>query len=247
MVHVPPPPLLVVRSHDPAQRRRAGAFIVLGWLVSVALAAGALLMLREHISDAGALAQLDVLRKENAALQQRVAVLDRGAQVARAATADLQQTLRDRQEQISALRADLGFYSRLTGSGTRREGLAVQAVRLTPAAEPRVYNFSITITQNLKAGQIASGQAQLSVTGVQAGKLATLDWPELAPNQDHDGLAFSFKYFQQLKGTLMLPAGFMPNRIHAEADAGGTMGRAEQDFAWSDALTTPEVADVQQQ
>jgi hypothetical protein len=43
----------------------------------------------------------------------------------------------------------------------------------------------------------------------------------------------------------MLPAGFTPNRIRAEADAGGEMGRAEQDFAWADALTTPEIADVQ--
>jgi hypothetical protein len=102
------------------------------------------------------------------------------------------------------------------------------------------------VTQNLKAGQLASGHARVSVTGIQAGKLVTLGWGEVAPNQDSDGLAFAFKYFQQLKGALMLPAGFTPNRIHAEADAGGEMGRAEQDFAWSEALTIPEIADVQQ-
>jgi hypothetical protein len=44
----------------------------------------------------------------------------------------------------------------------------------------------------------------------------------------------------------MLPEGFIPNRIHVEADAGADIGRAEQDFAWSDAMTTPEVTDVQQ-
>ena len=78
-----------------------------------------------------------------------------------------------------------------------------------------------------------------------AGRLATLRWDELASSQERDGLQFSFKYFQQLKGALMLPAGFTPNRIHAEADAGGDMGRTEQDFAWAEALTTPEVTDVQ--
>jgi hypothetical protein len=120
-------------------------------------------------------------------------------------------------------------------------------VRLAPTAQARVYNFTITITQNLKAGQIASGRVRINVTGTQSGKLATLGWAELAPNQERDGLAFSFKYFQQLKGTLMLPSGFMPNRLHAEADGGGEMGRAEQDLAWAEALTTPEIADVQQQ
>jgi len=246
MVYVPPPPLLVVRSHDPARRWRGAALLVLAWLVSVALATTAVLLLRDHLSALGVAAGGEKSRKENASLQQRIAVLERSEQVARAANADLQQVLRDRQEQISALRADLGFYSRLTGNNTRREGLAVQAVHLAATVEPRVYNFTITVTQNLKAGQGASGRARVSVVGIQVGKLATLYWSELASNQDREGLAFSFKYFQQLKGALMLPEGFIPNRIHVEADAGTDIGRAEQDFAWSDAMTTPEITDVQQ-
>lgn len=246
MVYVPPPPLLVVRSHDPARRWRAIAFAVLAWLVSVALAAAAVLMLRDHLSALGDAAVGAKVSRETADLRQRIAVLERSEQVARAANADLQQVLRDRQEQISALRADLGFYSRLTGSNARREGLAVQALHLTAAAQARVYNFTITLTQNLRAGQLASGRARVGVVGIRSGKLATLAWSELASDQDREGLGFSFKYFQQLKGAVMLPEGFMPNRIHVEADAGGEMGRAEQDFAWSDALTTPEVTDVQQ-
>jgi hypothetical protein len=119
-------------------------------------------------------------------------------------------------------------------------------VRLAPAAEPRVFNFAVTITQNLRAGRVASGRVRLSVIGVRGGKLATLEWPELAANEDREGLAFSFKYFQQLKGAVMLPEGFTPNRIHAEADAGGDLGHAQQDFEWSDALAAPEVTDVQQ-
>lgn len=246
MVHVPPPPLLVVRSHDPARRWRLVLLVVLGWLVSVVAAAGAITMLRDRAAEAGDRSALERLTRTNSDLQRRVAVLERSEQVARAANADLQQVLRDRQEQIFGLRADLAFYSRLTGSGALREGLAVQSVRLSPAAEARVYNFAITITQNLRAGRVAKGRVRLSVTGVRDGKLVTLEWPQLAANQDREGMQFSFKYFQQLKGALMLPDGFTPNRIHAEADAGGDMGRAEQDFTWSDALAAPEVTDVQQ-
>ena len=78
------------------------------------------------------------------------------------------------------------------------------------------------------------------------GKLATLNWTNWPRIRIAKAWRFSFKYFQQLKGALMLPEGFMPNRIHVEADAGADIGRAEQDFAWSDALTTLEVTDVQQ-
>ena len=246
MVYVPPPPLLVVRSHDPHRRWQRGLLIALAWLASAALAAAGALFVRDRIASAGDRAEVDGLHRRTSELQQRVAVLERSEQVARAANADLQQVLRDRQEQIWALRADLGFYSRLTGTNARREGLTVQGVHLAAASEPRVYNFTITITQNLKAGQLASGTARASVTGVRDGKLVTLGWTDLAPNPDGEGLAFSFKYFQQLRGTLMLPQGFKPNRIRVEADAGGEMGRAEQDFAWAEALATPEVTDVQQ-
>jgi hypothetical protein len=246
MVYVPPPPLLVVRSHDPARRWRSAALLGFGWLASVLLVAWGITLVREHVAAAGDRSAVEDLARQNAELQQRIAVLERSEQVARAANADLQQVLRDRQEQISGLRADLGFYSRLTGSGALREGLAVQSVRLAPAAEPRVFNFAVTITQNLRAGRVASGRVRLSVIGVRGGKLATLEWPELAANEDREGLAFSFKYFQQLKGAVMLPEGFTPNRIHAEADAGGDLGHAQQDFEWSDALAAPEVTDVQQ-
>ena len=88
---------------------------------------------------------------------------------------------------------------------------------------------------------------RVSISGVREGKLTTLSWTELAPDKDATGLAFSFKYFEQIKAIVMLPEGFVPNRVRVEADAGSDMGRADQDYAWSDAMTAQEVPDVQQQ
>src|SRR5262249_44205692 len=138
--------------------------------------------------------------KERDALLQRIAVLERADQVSRAAYADLQQSLHDRQEEISALRADLAFYSRLTNGG-KLEGLNVHGIHLPRGASARVYNFSLTLTQTLKSGQIANGHVRLSLNGVQGGKLTELAWADLAPNQNGSGLSFSFKYFQQIAGT----------------------------------------------
>src|SRR5512146_2234274 len=112
MVYVPPPPLLVVRSHDPGSRWRRVMLVVAAWLASAALAALGARFVRDRIASASDRARVDGLRRQNSDLQQRIAVLERPEQVARAANADLQPVLRDRQEQIWALRADLGFYSR---------------------------------------------------------------------------------------------------------------------------------------
>jgi len=247
MVNVSPPPVLVVRSHDPRRRRRHALLLALGWLASLLLVLGVMHLMQGQIAAVVDHSALNAAQHEIETLRQQNASLERAEQVARAANNDLQQTLRDHQEQIAGLRADLAFFSRLTGGAGRREGLNVHGVRVAPADSPRVYNATITLTQNLKSGQVAAGRVRVSISGVRDGKLTTLGWSELAPDQDANGLAFSFKYFEQIKAIVMLPAGFAPNRIRVEADAGGDMGRADQDYAWSDALAAQEVPDVQQQ
>jgi len=239
--------MLVVRPHDPRRRRRNALVVILLWLVSLALAIGALHLMQGQLAQVVDHSELIAAQKEIESLRQQNAALERAGQVARAANGDLQQTLRDDREQIAGLRADLAFFSRLTGGAGRREGLNVHGVRAQPTDKERVYTLTVTLTQNLKSGQVASGRLRVSIAGVREGKLATVPWNELAPDQDANGLAFSFKYFEQIKATVMLPAGLNPSRVRVEADAGGEMGRAEQDFAWSDALNAQEVSDVQQQ
>ena len=246
MAKVLPPPILVVRTQRSARRWRRTAGVVVLCLAALA-AAFALGLATPH--RLGSLVDHTALRqanKERDALLQQVAVAQRAEQVARAANADLQQSLRDRQEEIAGLRADLAFYSKLTDGRSKPEALAVHGVRVAAAATARVYNFSVTLTQTLKSGQVASGRIRVTISGVRGGKLVTLAWADLASNQDAGGVPFSFKYFQQVTGSVMLPPDFTPNRIHVEADAGGDMGRAEQDFDWTDALAGQEDADVQQ-
>lgn len=247
MVNVPPPPVLVVRPHDPRRRRRHVVLLLLAWTASLAAVLGVMHLLQGQIALVVDHSELNAAQREIETLRQQNVSLQRAEQVARAANADLQQTLRDHQEQIAGLRADLAFFSRLTGGAGRREGLNVHGVRVQPGEAERVYNVTVTLTQNLKSGQVAAGRVRISLSGVRDGKLSTLGWGELAPDQDATGLAFSFKYFEQIKAVVMLPAGFTPNRVRIEADAGGDMGRADQDFSWSEALAAQEVPDVQQQ
>ena len=242
MAHVIPPPVYVVRQQESS--RGSYWLIALLWIGSILFAAGVERWLSDRDVASGRSAANEETAQKIETLQQRIAVLERSEQVARAANLDLQQNLRDRQEEISGLRADLAFYSRLTGGGARREGLSVQGLHVTAGSGPRVYNFTATLTQTLKGGQVVAGHARVNVNGVANGKLTTLAWSDLAANQDAGGLPFSFKYFQQLSGSLMLPEGFAPNRIRIEADGGGESGHTEREFAWSEALTNPEVPDV---
>jgi len=234
-------PDFVVRARNPSRELRMRLLVAAAWLVSLAIVAA--IAVRCAPREAGLVAKTSALaaeRKNNAELETRIAMLSRSEQVAKAALGDLQKSLRDRDEEIDGLRADLAFYGRLLGG--KREGLAVHALRVTPVPGSRAWNFVATLTQNFKRGDETSGHLSLAVEGVVAGKLETVDWKELAQGGNVSGIAYAFKYFEQVRGTMMFPDGFTPNRVvvHAEGDG----ARAEQSFAWADAVKGQESENV---
>ncbi|MET0131538.1 MAG: DUF6776 family protein [Stenotrophomonas chelatiphaga] len=169
-------------------------------------------------------------------LEQRVATLSRSDQISRDANRDLQDTLGERDEQIAGLRADVAFYERFVGATGQRRGLAVHELKLQPQTD-QAWHFTATLTQNLNRGAVNRGRLQLSVEGTRDGRLETLDWPRLRQQPNADGMAFSFKYFQQLEGEVVLPPQFKPLRVTArlQPDDGS---RVDQSFTWSEATAT---------
>lgn len=238
-----PTPLLVIRPHDPARLRRERLLLALVWLGSLLIAAALAASVASRAPRHQELARLAAAAKEGEALKSRIAVLERSEQVAKAALGDVQQTLRERDEEIDGLRTDLAFYGRLVG-GNKREGLAVHALKIQPVKDSLAWNFVATLTQNFKRGEDIKGMLSLSVEGVEDGKLKTLDWPLLSQGQNVSGIAYDFKYFQQVGATIMLPASFAANRVIVRADGDG--GRVEQEFSWKEAIKGEESSDVRQ-
>lgn len=236
-------PALVIRKHDPAQQRRVRGLWALAWLGSLLIVAALAAAFAGRAPSSASTPREAALNRDNDALKSRVAVLQRSEQVARTALADVQQTLREREEEVDGLRADLAFYSRLVGGG-KREGLAVHAFEARPVKDSQAWNFTATLTQNFKRGQEVKGRLTLAIEGVADGQLQTLDWNALNQGRDKSGTAYSFKYFQQVSGTIMLPVGFSANRVLVRADGEG--GRVEQEFSWKDAVATKEGNDVSQ-
>lgn len=170
-------------------------------------------------------------------LAQRVATLSRSDQVSRQANTRLQAALSEREEQIAQLRADVDFYERLVGATGRRHGLSVHALRL--ARQPGgAWHFTAVLTQNLDRGGVSTGQLTLAVEGSRQGRLETLDWRVLRQQPAAPGIAYSFRYFQEVEGDLFLPAGFVPVRVLVRLQPRG--GRAvEHAVTWSDATAAP--------
>lgn len=239
------PPRFVVRpAHDAARERRRRLWLGGGWLLSLFAVAGIAWSLAARTPIRGRGAGTGATQAEAEALRQQVANLQRAGQVADVAAKELKRNLAERDEEISGLRTDLAFYSRLVGGAGQRDGLNVQGARtFAVQGAPNAWNVVVTLTQNAQRGNPLNGAVALAVEGIQDHKVATLEGTALGQATAASRIAFSFRYFQQVQGSFTLPAGFQPTRLRlvAQADGGQPVTRV---VPWADAIRN-EASDVQ--
>ncbi|KAF1690886.1 DUF6776 family protein [Pseudoxanthomonas koreensis] len=234
----PVPRFQVVPRQPRLAGRRLWIALAVAWLVSLGLA----WWLASSLAAPGAGDARSQLRaaERTAAVQQRqldettqrLVTLQRSDQISRAANSELQSSLAERDEEIAALRADVAFYERLVGSTSQRKGLNVHSIEFTPT-EAGTWSYRAVLTQNLNRGAISQGQLRFAVEGVRAGKLATIGWDELHNRPGSPGQDYSFRYFQELTGNVMLPKDFTPQRVRVSLRGGA--GGVEQTFDWKPA------------
>ena len=176
--------------------------------------------------------QLAAQTAQIANLQQQVANLARSDQISRQANTELQGTLAERDEEVAGLRADVAFYERLVGPTGQRRGLAAQELKLEPQTDPQLWHFVATLTQTLSRGEINAGSLRLALEVTDGQQMRRLDWNVLRQQANAPGIAYSFKYFQQVSGDIVLPRGVKPVRVIArmQPEDGALV---ENSFSWS--------------
>jgi len=236
-VSIPPRYQIVPRRPSRRGLWMAGAVLlwaatVVGvWQLATWRAAPAMASLQKQLGQARAV--LAEERARSTGLGQREATLAVSERISRSANGELQATLAERDEEIAGLRADLAFYERLVGATGQRKGLSVHQAEFLPDAGG-AWQYQIMLTQSLNRGAISQGQMRFAVEGVRSGKLATIGWDDLQQKSQSPGQPYSFRYFQQLDGRVMLPAGFTPQRVKVQL--AGQDAAVEQAFDWKLAI-----------
>ncbi len=170
-------------------------------------------------------------------LEQQVATLSRSDQISRQANSELQGELAERDEEVASLRADIAFYERFVGATGQRRGLSVHELTLVPQRDPQLWHVVATLTQNMNRGAVSRGRLQLIVEASEGGRMLKLDWAKLRQQKNAPGLDYSFKYFEQVEGDIVLPPGIKPVRVIARLlpQSGAAV---EQSFTWGDAVSS---------
>lgn len=224
------------QAAEPTHGHGIAYALVAVFLLALAFGAWGLWRVFEPV-DGDPRAQLRQQRTQIAELEQRVATLARSDQISREANRDLQGTLAERDEEIAGLRSDVAFYERFVGSTAQRHGLNVHELHLQRQSG-QAWHFTATLTQNLNRGAVNRGGLTLSMEGSRDGHMQKLDWAQLRQQPSPPPLDYSFKYFQQVEGDVLLPPGVQPVRVvvHLQPENGAMV---DQSFTWAEAIARP--------
>ena len=184
--------------------------------------------------------EVAVLRQRLDAAMNRQAILERDAEIQREANRLLQMQESDRQAELTRMQSELDFYRGLAGTGGSREGLDVYQVELNPTASRLVFQYVLTLTQNIRRAAIVSGHVLIDVEGTLDDRPVTLFWNQLTDGNQPEP-TFRFKYFQQLEGYLTLPENFQPLKLSINLEGSNRRNSVDKTYEWAELFYSPDV------
>jgi len=192
--------------------------------------------LKEQVAFLGK--ELAVLSGRYKRNQARLTVVEREAEVFRGANHLLRLKESEHQAELNRMQSELNFYRRLAGTSGTQTGLAVYAAELITTDSDRVFQFILTLTQNIRRASVISGRALIYVEGTLNDRPVTLNWSQVTDGSTPEPL-FRFKYFQQMKGYLAMPEMFSPTRLRVMLEVEDRRKPVAHAFSWAELVAGP--------
>lgn len=176
---------------------------------------------------------IDGLEKQIVELKQEIALLDTHREIDREAYQVVEANLTDLQRKIQEQQDAIAFYRGIVSPKDGGRGLRVQDLKLTRGKDERHYNVRLVLVQVMQHDRSVKGEVDFSLEGVQDGVATTYKLEQLLPDDGNSSWPFAFRYFQDFDRELILPDGFMPEKINVEVvSRTKSIASVKQSFDW---------------
>ncbi len=235
---------MVKHTGDLVVRRRVSPAVRYGLIaagvVSAVLGGAGLFWRGESVAGfyAGRAAHEQAVAKQRIAhLQQKVrklsaelAMSKRMLQSGDVAYSSLSSALKKSDAQLMHLQERLGFYQTVLGASKRAKGVAIQRFRIL--REARGWYYHLLLVQPFAPDRWTYARVRLTVQGHTPGHSSDTPAASLvdAPRAVH------FKYFDEVRGRLVVPPNIVPQRVVVQLTSGGHV--ITQTYPWP-ASTSP--------
>jgi hypothetical protein len=111
------------------------------------------------------------------------------------------------------LKEDLVFFESLLPTTTGSQGISIRRLMAEPVSSNQL-RYRLLVMQGGKVDRDFVGELQLTVTVLQGGKSAMINYPEGKPGEA-EKFKLGFKYYQRVEGVLTLPQGVSIKTVQA--------------------------------
>ena len=160
--------------------------------------------------------EIDGLEGQIVELKQEIALLETHREIDREAYNVVETNLTDLQRKIQEQQDAIAFYRGIVSPKDGGRGLRVQDLKLTRGKDERHYNIRLVLVQVMQHDRSVKGEVDFSLEGAQDGVATTYKLEQLLPEDGNSSWPFAFRYFQDFDRELILPDGFMPEKINVE-------------------------------
>jgi hypothetical protein len=140
--------------------------------------------------------------------------------VERAAQEQLAQQASALETEANRLKEDLAFFESLLPAGAGAKGVVIRSFRVQAEGEPNQMRYRLLVQQAGKPDKDFVGNVQMQVSFTQGGRSFVLSVPE--PEAPADRLLqLSFRHYQRIEGSFILPPGAVARSVLVKILAGG--------------------------
>jgi hypothetical protein len=140
--------------------------------------------------------------------------------VERAAQEQLARQVSTLETESNRLKEDLAFFESLLPAGTGSKGVVIRSFRVQPEGEPNQMRYRLLVQQSGKPERDFVGTVQLQVNFAQGPRNFVLSIPE--PEAPAERLLhLSFRHYQRIEGSFVLPPGAVARSVLVKILAGG--------------------------
>lgn len=226
----------------PKRPRRTGWFwlvmLLIVALVSAAgLAAGYYLGIKDEIEVIQERRELKLVKKQLEQqlleVQGKAAIHKHGSELERQASERVRQENIQLQNRVSELEEAVTFYKSIMAPKKNDKGLRIERLELLPTFNKSRFKYKVVMTQVADNRSYISGKVKINLLGVKEGQKQSISFDEISKDMEAAGAQFKFRYFQDVKGEIVVPGGFIPEQIEVIAQSKGRKAtRLEKRFDW---------------
>jgi len=158
----------------------------------------------------------DRLRERHEGVQNSLAQFERQLQVDKSAYEELSKELELSNRQLSDLRSELKFYRSIISPEGSPRGARVQDFKIYPGKDVSRFVFKLVLIQPMQDSKELSGKLGFEIRGTQGEETAVIK----NPMPDVARVPVRFKFFQNVNGEFVLPAGFAPSEVRVNLKVG---------------------------